>query len=222
MQAASTQQKKPYNLKKLLWIAAAAIVTLCLCVVSLGIFGSRQGPAPTPTLVPDQGATLVINAPTSTAAPEPTAVPTQPTLGETRDHPYPVNAVVDIGGDMQLSILGVQRPANDLVAQGNMFNDTPEPGLEYVIIRLRIQCNKSANDKCSFATWNLHVVGSDGTVRDVASVAGIPDELEFSTEFFGGAAIEGNLAFLVPQGDSTAVLFHEPLFLGSPIYIALQ
>ena len=222
MQPPAIQQKKPYNLKRLLWIAAAAVITFCLCIISLGIFGSRDDQAPTPTFAPDHAATVVINAPTSTTLSEPTAVPTQPILGETRDQPYPADAVVEIGDDMQLSILGVARPANDLVEQGNMFNNTPTPDQEYLVVRLHVQCNKPSNDKCTFSGWYFHAVGADGLVRDEASVAGIPEDLDSTTEFFGGASIEGNLVFLVPAGDARVVLFYEPLFFGSPIYIALQ
>jgi hypothetical protein len=53
-------------------------------------------------------------------------------------------------------------------------------------------------------------------------VAGVPQAFEPFAEFFGGASLDGNIAFLVTQGDESVVLFHEALFFGDPIYISLQ
>ena len=160
--------------------------------------------------------------PADTSTPKPTATATEAPLGITRDHPYPAGAVVDIGNSMQLSIVAVTRPANDVVSNGNMFNETPQPNIEYALVRIHVQCTKSTNDKCSFSAFQLKTVGIDGTIRDIPFVAGIPEEMEMSVEFFGGSSIEGNLAFLVPAGDATAVLIYEPILFGDPVYIALQ
>jgi hypothetical protein len=205
-----------------LWIrnGAIAAVTVCCCIIGLLWFASINS-TPTPTSAPAQN-TDALQSPGSTAAPAPTIAPTQAPLGQTRDQPHPVSARVDIGGDRELSIVSITRPANDIVESGNMFNATPEPDEEYIIVRLRVVCNKSTNETCSFTTYELKTVGSDGTVRDQAFAAGIPEEMEQGNEFFGGASIEGNLVFLVSQGDGSTVLFYDPLIFGDPIYIALQ
>jgi hypothetical protein len=130
---------------------------------------------------------------------------------------------VDIGGDMQVMITNVQRPANDIIAQGNLFNDTPVPNAqEYMIVKPHVECTKSSNEKCSFNDYEFKIVGADGQVHDQASVVGVPQAFESFAEFFGGAALDGNIVFLVAQGDSEVILFHEPLFFGDPIYISLQ
>lgn len=206
-------------------LLAAIFMGFCLCIGFISVLNnpSTAGVAATNTPAPQE--TTPPGEPTSTPAPTdlplPTATATSEPLGETRDQPYPANAVVDLGDDTQMSIVGIVRPANDAVLQANQFNEEPEPGLEYAMLRLLVECNKSTNDKCSFSTYGLHVVGADGTVHDLAFVAGLTDELDASTEFFGGSSIEGNVVFLVPQGDPSAVLYYEPLFIGSPIYIAL-
>jgi hypothetical protein len=130
---------------------------------------------------------------------------------------------VDIGGDIQVMITNVQRPANDIVEQGNMFNATPIPNVqEYMIVKLHVECKKPTNDKCNFDRFEFKTVGADGQVHDQASVAGIPLEFEPYAEFFGGASLDGNIAFLVAQGDASVVLFHEPILFGDPVYIALE
>lgn len=102
-----------------------------------------------------------------------------------------------------------------------MFNSTPAPGQEYMLLNLRITCTKSSNDTCIFDKTALHVVGADGSVRDIEFVAGIPNEFDSHPEFFGGSSIEGVLVFLVTAGDTALVLFHEPFLIGDPVYIAI-
>ena len=103
------------------------------------------------------------------------------------------------------------------------FNDTPVPNVEeYMIVKLHVECKKSANEKCSFNDYEFRVGVDGGKVHDRASVAGIPIAFEPFAEFFGGASLDGNVAFLVTQGDTSVVLFHDPLLFGDPVYISLQ
>lgn len=155
---------------------------------------------------------------TETPTPAPTA-----SAGNTRDNPLPGPAGVDIGGDMILTVLGVQRPANAEVEAGNMFNSTPAAGLEYATVKIQVDCHKATNDKCTFTPMELKSVGSDGQVHDMEFVAGLADQMEeFSYEFFGGSKVGGLLVFLFPKGDEHVVLFHEALFFGSPVYFSLR
>jgi len=207
---------------------AGALLVIILC--SALMFAANAGKTnatPTPNALGEgTNSSVVIKTftpdPASSPTPKPKATPTEARLGATRDHPYPINTVVDIDGRMQIAIAGVHRPANDVVAQANMFNRTPEPNLEYVIVRLRIECKRPGNDKCIFTPSRFKVVGADGLIHDLAFAAGIPDELKSGTEFFGGTEIEGNLVFLATQGDEKLVLFYEPFLFGDPIFIALQ
>lgn len=75
---------------------------------------------------------------------------------------------------MLLTILTVNRPADQQVAAGNMFNPTPAVGLEYATVQIQVQCGKSANDKCTFYPSEIKSVGSDGQVHDTAFVVGVP------------------------------------------------
>jgi zinc-ribbon domain len=226
-QATTPATKKPNTLIRSIGIGVAIVVTIC-CVIGAGlVFSSNRKRTPTSAPRPtNPGATVVINVPTSTAGPTPTKAPTMaPTaeLGKTRDKPLPRNSFVDIGGDMQVLITNVQQPANDIIAKGNMFNATPIPNAqEYMIVKLHVECKKSANEKCNVNDYEFKTVGADGQVRDQASVAGVPQAFESFAEFFGGASLDGNIAFLVTQGDASVVLFHEPLFFGDPVYISLQ
>lgn len=221
-------QSKPTFLRRAVTTGALAVVVVCVCIVVLGVLAtlrtnSSVEPIVDATEVPQEvGATVVFNVPTKTSTPRPTEGPTLAPLGDSRRNPYPVNAVVDIGDGMELTIVHVERPANEEVAAGNMFNETPEPNQEYMIVWVRIECTKPEDEKCSFFSTSLKVVGADGQVRDAASVAGIRQELEFTPEFFGGSAVEGSIPFLARTGDTETVLFFEPFLFGDPVYIALQ
>ena len=187
-------------------------VVACLCS------GTAGTPTAVPTSVPGHDATVVITTPTAVVTSTPKPAP----LGETRDNPYPVGTAVDIGGGMKVTVIFVTRPANEIVAAGNMFNDTPTPNQEYAIVRLHVECTKPTNDKCNFSTYEFKAVGADGRVQEQVFVAGVPEELEAFSEMFGGSFIEGSMVFLVAQGDQNVVLFHEPLIIGDPVYFALQ
>lgn len=214
-------------LGKILLIGGSLLGICCVCgllIYFIPVPGGINAPPPTMTHRPDlPPETTNPNGPTTTPAPtDPPPTATSGPRGETRDQPHPIDAVIDISGDMRVSIVEVVRPVDDIVQQGNMFNDTPVPNQEYLIVKLRVECVKSSNEKCTFDRFEFKTVGADGQVRDLASVAGIPGEFETFAEFFGGASIEGNMVFLATQGDSSVVLFYEPFLIGDPIYIALQ
>ena len=222
--------QKPNGFMKLIGIGAAVVLTIC-CVLAVGLaLSNKQSPAPVkativpPTTQPNTGATVEFSEPTSgpTSTKAPASTPTAE-LGRTRDNPLPRNSVFNIGGGIEVMITNVQRPANDIVAQGNIFNATPVPALEeYMIVKLHVECKKSSNEKCSFDNTSFKAVGADGKVRDQAFAAGVPQTFEPFAEFFGGAALDGNMVFLVVQNDASVVLFYEPFLIGDPIYIALK
>ena len=222
--------KKSNNFIKLMGIGAAIGITICCVIVAGVVLSSKQSPLPVkatiipPTNPPNTGATVEFSGPTSvpTSTKAPASTPTE-VLGRTRDKALPRNSVFNIGGDMEVMITNVQRPANDIVAQGNMFNDTPVPGLEeYMIVKLHVECKKSSNEKCSFDNTSFKAVGADGKVRDQAFAAGVPQTFETFAEFFGGAALDGNIVFLVTESDTSVVLFYEPFLVGDPIYVSLK
>jgi hypothetical protein len=226
MQTPTTPPANRSNFWKGLAIIGALAFGLC-CLVILFVINTSGDPStsttnqPFPTSTP--GSQQTEAEPAATTGPAPTQTAAQAELGTTRDQPLPMNTTVDIGGGMQVTILEVVRPADDIVIAGNMFNDTPVPGAEeYLMVKLQVDCTQSSNEKCNFNHYEFKTVGADGQVHDPASVAGIPEEFEPFAEFFGGASLTGNIAFLAAQGDEAVVLFYDPLIFGDPVYLALQ
>ena len=155
------------------------------------------------------------SVPTSQTGSLPTA--TVP-VGTSRSNPAPVGSIVHVD-DMDFIVTGVIRPANSDVSNGNMFNETPVAGKEYMLVTLNVTCTLSSDKQCTFSTYNLKVLGSDGILADKAFVAGVPGLIEDST-FYGGASVTGNMPFLVTQGDTSILLVYQPIF-GDSFYLAL-
>lgn len=217
----STEKPKTKRNGMILLGIIVGIILLCPCLIFMSglLRGISEGLSGTmePTQVENIGATVVVNQPTK-EPPTDTPVP----YGQARDNPHPLNTPVDVGGDMELTVLGVERPADQKVAEGNMFNDAPPAGMEYMIVSLGVKCNKPSNEKCTFDSYNLKTVGADGQVKDQASVAGVPGEMEAFPEFFGGSIAGGQLVFLARQGDDRTVLFYDPMFSEHLVYFALD
>ena len=153
--------------------------------------------------------------PTSQAGSLPTAsVP----LGSSRSNPAPVGSIVHVD-DMDFIVTGVIRPADSDISNGNMFNDTPVAGKEYMFITLSVTCTLASDKQCTFSTYNLKVLGSDGILVDESFAAGVAGLIE-DTTFYGGAMVSGNMPFLVTQGDTGILLVYQPLF-GDSFYLAV-
>jgi hypothetical protein len=184
------------------------IVISVFALVALACVCTSTAPGVTPQPIETQGG----------SASQPAAAPSE---GSSRDNPYPVGTAVDVGSNMLITVGTVTRPADKKVQQYNEFNDTPEPTLEYMQVEIQAKCTKPASDTCSLILASIKAVGADGQVHDPALVAGIPNELDTTTEFFGGSTKTGNLMFLVPKGDQTVVLIVEVL-LSPNIYLAVK
>jgi hypothetical protein len=219
----ANRAKQSSTPKRALSTLALALLTVCVCLVMLAVIATanrnRTAPPPTATQRAQQviGGTVEYNPPTKSI---PTTTPDRK-LGTTRDNPYPANSKVDIGSGMQLSVIFVTRPADSIVTDANMFNGTPQPNQEYMLVALHVDCTKPKDEKCNFSAGEVKTAGANGVIRDQASVASIPGEMEYFNELFGEAHIEGNLVFLVTKGDQDVVLFYDPLFFGDPIYLSL-
>lgn len=172
------------------------------------------------TAVPQAGETSPPGGEAPAEAFTPTSVPpTTAPLGSSRSNPAPPGSAVEIAG-MTIRILDVQRPADDVVAEANPFNDPPEGGNEYLIVTIEVACNKSADEQCVFEPGlELTLVGSKGIVYDREYVAGI-DYLE-RTELFGGATKSGLLVFQCGAGETDLVMIYEEFIGFREAYLAL-
>ena len=135
-------------------------------------------------------------------------------------NPAPVGSEVSVN-NMTFTLLEAVRPADEIVAEGNMFNPTPEEGSEYVLVRLSIRCDRGPDATCRPAVFEFSIVDSGGLVHDPSIMtSGVPGLLEFD-EMFGGATKTGGLIFEVPEDDAGLVLIYEPLLSTTKTYLVI-
>jgi hypothetical protein len=162
----------------------------------------------------------VTQQPSPTNEPLPTATIASNSMGDSRSNPAPRGVYLDIGDDMEMAVLNVIRPANDQVQQANQFNETPEPGREYIQIEIGYTCKKSSDVTCLFSGPSLSLVGRDGNILSRTFV-GVEGELSIADELFGGARKTANVVYAVMVDDSELVLFYNSHFIDS-IYFSLR
>lgn len=191
------------------------LLVYLLVVLGLLLFACMPSSAPT-VKAPDE---VPAGATEETPVLGGTVEPTLPPVGTSRSNPAMMGSEVSVD-DMTFTVLETVRPADDLVAAGNMFNAAPEEGNEYVLVRLRIRCDKGADNTCLTGSFEFSVVDSGGIAHDPnIFIDGVSGMLEFG-EMFGGSTMEGSIVFEVPQGDAGLVLIYEPLF-GSKTFLSI-
>jgi hypothetical protein len=230
-------QRKSRSLLSKIAIGVGALAVLCCGLSALsgvlapGGSGTRSAPTSAPAKSASQGNdnkaasqvsqanATATQAPTATPAPTDTPVPP----GSSRANPAPIGASFT-AKEFSISVNSVVRPADKVVADGNMFNTKPEADEEYVQIAATIHCATDPEDKCSISPYNFKLYGSKGIVYEPkAFIAGVDGLLE-STEFFGGATLENKSIFFLVGTDETNVvlefeaglLFRESAFFAIP------
>jgi hypothetical protein len=241
-----TTQPKPRSLFVKLVLGLFTIVALCCGVSAISvIFSSRSSQPARPTGQPANITVHIVATPAPlqatvsaaataapaaatdtpvpppTEAPPPTAVPAP--AGSSRDNPAPIGAPF-AAKEFSVVVHQVVRPADRIVAAGNMFNAEPEAGEEYVKVVVSVTCTADSKSKCSVSPFDFKMYGTQGIVRDAKwMIAGVDGQLE-STELLGGATLENKALFFLVGADETGVvmefeagfLFRESAFFAIP------
>ena len=161
-----------------------------------------------------------VNTPASGLGNDQPAVAATAQPGTARSNPAPAGSEV-VMDDMAFQILGIIRPADSIVAAGNMFNTTPEPAQEYLFVEVQVTCKKSADEKCSInPTFSMNALGSKGVEYDPEFFLSGVEKLLEATEFYGNAVVTGYVPFIVGKDETGFVLVYDP-FLGDRFYLAI-
>lgn len=147
---------------------------------------------------------------------------TQAPAGQTRSNPAPAGSRVTLG-DVTLSVTGLTRPADDTVREGNVFNPRADDGMEYILVRVALTCNKGPDQTCAVAPLvDLHLVGSRGVeYQPRIFIAGVSGVME-GGEWFGGATLEAYLPYIIGQGESGLILIYQPLLSPAGAYLRVH
>jgi hypothetical protein len=152
--------------------------------------------------------------------PELPAEPTQPPLGASRFNPAPSGTAIQIDG-MSLYVTDVVFPADTIVRDGNLFNPTPEPGSDYILVGLTATCDLPPESSCRLSGLEFSLVDTAGIAHNPRLLlAGVPGKFE-GGEFFGGSTRSGYLIYLVEGDPAEYILKYQALF-GGEAYLTLE
>lgn len=198
-----------------------SIVPIFLMIVLLTACGSNQVVENPPST--NQPATPPVSQNSSQPAyAEPSKDVTQPNAAmhsnTTSSNPAPVGTGVLVD-NLKIVVIEKVRPADDLVAKGNMFTDTPVAGQEYMFVKISATCELAEDKQCNFDTYNFKTLGSDGIVKDFKQVTGVDGLVKYTT-YNGGYTLTGILSFLVNKNDTKILLVYQPSS-GDSAYLAI-
>jgi hypothetical protein len=120
----------------------------------------------------------------------------QQTGGElgSRENPIPIGQEVQVG-PWTVKVIETTLDADDIVYNHNEFNELPQAGNQYVIVKL--EATRTGEEAAAFwVDMYYQFVGSKGNTFD-AGYADIPDNISDTNEAYPGATISGNLLFEV-------------------------
>lgn len=153
----------------------------------------------------------------------PTTTPAPGEVGTVPGNPAPAG-VPFVVEKFTLTVTETVRPANDMIQEGEgPFYEEPDPGNEYMLVRVSVTCTATAGEKCFATLQQFGLLGTGGGEYDaepfITSLPGLYD----GDRIEGGVTLEGWLPFQVPRQEADIVLVFQTLAVGAPpsIYLAL-
>jgi hypothetical protein len=202
--------------KSTLVLVYLAMIILLLTITACE--GSTPKRQPAQATLPPQSLTVHEGVTRRTFS-QPAPTPTPGPIGSFQSNPAPFGTGVAID-NMTLKVTQFLRPADDLVAQGNMFNQVLGAGKEYVFVNLSATCNRKANETCQINDFDFKMVASSGRTRDAETfLAGVSGMLG-DGDFAGGTTKAGYIAFIVGKSETNLILIYAP-FLGNQAYLSV-
>ncbi len=142
------------------------------------------------------------------AEPAAVAAPAEQAEGS-RENPVPVGATIS-SDEWTVTVDGVNRDGDQLVADGNMFNEPAEAGFHYEIVTYTVTYTGEESSMAAMVGLDM-VTESGNVINGYDSMAVLEDEMGMD-ELFNGATASGSTAFLVPDGESTLVRVRPGMF----------
>ena len=210
---------KVHRLNLVRWVVAIAIASTV--IAAAGVLQVRAGGVSGfPWDVNDDGAVTIIDVLevlNHFGEIAPTPAPTM--QGLSRDNPVPQGQSLLVPEGWDVSVVQFISDATEIVLAENQFNDPPEPGMKFAIVRVRMT-NVGADDPDDpDAGFALRLVGSRnlGYSTFTNSCGVIPDDIRFMTnDVFRGGTVEGNVCYEVGMDETGFVIFTD-FFLSDPV-----
>ncbi len=213
-------------------IIVAGWVSVLACAALGLIGGALTRPTVTPADAPARASPTPPAIVTITPRPKPTAtsfriqtsVPTPfltPTLPPTPIHGVVLPGDIIEANRMAFVVRGIERPADELVAQANDFNPPPEPDEEYVLVDISITCLRDPSEVCLLSPLiNFKLIGSRVAYAPQILLLDVPHLLE-GGEIQGGATTSGKLAFAIDEEETDLTLFYQTIMGTDQVFLAL-
>lgn len=215
-----TDQPTPARKTPWLFIILGVLAALCLCVVVIAVaYFSFIVPTSSSTTIVTEEPVEVVTV--EVATPLPTEVPAQGSDDPLFAQAASVGSAVDIGNKMTLTILGITRPADEIVANGNSFNTTAPEGEEFIQVQAQVDCANDAGTTCRFFPTVMKIHLSDGSTRDLQTFLEGVDDWDTSIDIDGGATQQGILLFIVPKSETSLVISYQDVYADQPVYLQL-
>jgi hypothetical protein len=130
--------------------------------------------------------------------------------GLTRDKPAAFGETI-ITEKWQITVLDVVlgSEAEEMVLNANMFNDPPDEGMEYVVIKLRVHLIGQADEMVEVSGSDFRVMGSRNVIYDLPTA--VDPEPGIRAHLYPGGVHEGWHVVQVTQGERALVLVYSPL-----------
>lgn len=128
-----------------------------------------------------------------------------PEAAGTREDPIPLGTEADAGGGWRVTVLGSVPDGTEEVLAENPFNEAPEDGSRFFLIRVSASFTGTGSASI-LGGLGFQAVGDTAVAYDSLAGCGVlPDALP-TTEVFAGGTIEGNICFAVADEDVESLL----------------
>lgn len=125
-----------------------------------------------------------------------------------RLEPYPLETTVRLVDDWELAVVSSDPDANEEIAAENEFNDPPQAGHQFYLVRIRATYRGQGSSRFD-GGFRLRALGDSGvTYTQFENDCGVtPDSVyDQDRETFEGGGFEANICFEVRSGDAAAGL----------------
>lgn len=173
--------------------ALVASLTLSACFTPPTVTAEAQ--SDTAAAAPDDATAEQAAEPDSAPASSAPAAPPAAEEG-TRDNPWRAGEQL-VTDDWELVVGATNLDANGVVADGNMFNDPPEDGFQYIQVPLSV--TYVGDDSASTMEIQVAYVSASGeTYESWDALVAVPDDNQ-SQELYTGGTAEFNEYLMVPS-----------------------
>jgi hypothetical protein len=172
----------------------------------------KQEDVPKP--VADKANTIAMDCALSTAdAPAVAAAPAETTIAApaqsvgTRSAPVALGTAATLDNNYEITVNSYTPNSSAAVAAMNEFSEKPAPGMQYVLMNMKVTNNGGETDK-RIPGYDLPIKAlsvSGKAYENSDCLAATPEPLDRFVDLFKGKSIEGNVCFLIADADATGL-----------------